>query len=45
MPFWWAAVVSLLMCFSISKMDVPMRQSYVAQVVHPEERAAAGGTP
>jgi len=43
MPFWWVAVAMLLMRFSISQMDVPARQSYVAQVVQPEERSAAGG--
>lgn len=38
----WAIVV-LLVRFSISQMDVPTRQSYLAAVVDPNERAAAAG--
>jgi MFS family permease len=37
------AVAVLLMRFAISQMDVPTRQSFVASVVAPDERAAAGG--
>jgi len=43
MPTMWSAVVMLLIRFSISQMDVPARQSYVAVSVAPEERSAAGG--
>ena len=37
------AVVMLLLRFSISQMDVPARQFYVATVVDADERSAAGG--
>jgi MFS family permease len=36
-----AALIFLLLRFSMSQMDVPARQSYVMAVVPPEERAAA----
>jgi MFS family permease len=38
----WAAVLFLLR-ESLVEMDVPTRQSYVAAVVHPEERTFAAG--
>jgi predicted MFS family arabinose efflux permease len=38
----WAVIV-LLLRFSISQMDVPARQFYVATVVDADERSAAGG--
>jgi MFS family permease len=40
--FGWAMAV-LLARFSISQMDVPTRQSFVASVVTPDERSAAAG--
>jgi MFS family permease len=40
--FGWAMAV-LLARFSISQMDVPTRQSFVASVVAPDERSAAAG--
>jgi MFS family permease len=43
MPSFGAAITVLLMRFAISQMDVPTRQSFVASVVAPNERAAAGG--
>jgi predicted MFS family arabinose efflux permease len=43
MPTAGLAVAVLLMRFAISQMDVPTRQSFVASVVAPDERAAAGG--
>jgi len=43
MPNLSAAVVVLLVRFSISQMDVPARQSYVMAVVRPDERSAAAG--
>jgi MFS family permease len=43
MPTFGAAMTVLLMRFAISQMDVPTRQSFVASVVAPDERAAAGG--
>jgi MFS family permease len=43
MPTFGLAIAVLLMRFSISQMDVPTRQSFVASVVAPDERAAAGG--
>jgi MFS family permease len=43
MPNLRAAVVVLLVRFSISQMDVPARQSYVMAVVRPDERSAAAG--
>jgi sugar phosphate permease len=38
-----AAVLVLLVRFSISQMDVPTRQSYVMAVVSEDERSAAAG--
>ncbi len=43
MPTLPLAIAMLLLRFSISQMDVPTRQSYTMAVVHPDERAAAGG--
>jgi MFS family permease len=43
MPTLPLAVLVLLARFSISQMDVPTRQSYMAAVVDPDERAAAAG--
>jgi MFS family permease len=43
MPNLPAAIVVLLLRFSISQMDVPTRQSYIMAVVSPEERSAAAG--
>lgn len=43
MPTLGWAIAMLLARFSISQMDVPTRQSFVASVVQPDERAAAGG--
>lgn len=43
MPTFGLAIAVLLLRFSISQMDVPTRQSFVASVVAPDERAAAGG--
>ena len=43
MPNLTLAVLTLLIRFSISQMDVPTRQSYTMAVVRPEERSAAGG--
>jgi MFS family permease len=43
MPTASSAVFMLFIRFSISQMDVPARQSYVALVVAPDERSAAGG--
>jgi MFS family permease len=43
MPNLALAVAVLLIRFSISQMDVPIRQSYTMAVVRPEERSAAGG--
>jgi predicted MFS family arabinose efflux permease len=43
MPNLRAAVLVLLVRFSISQMDVPARQSYVMAVVRPDERSAAAG--
>jgi len=43
MPDETSAVVMLLARFCISQMDVPARQAYVAMVVEPDERSAAGG--
>lgn len=43
MPNMWSASLMLLLRFSISQMDVPARQTYVALVVASEERSAAGG--
>jgi MFS family permease len=43
MPTLPLAIALLLLRFSISQMDVPTRQSYVAAVVEPDERSAAAG--
>ncbi len=43
MPTLPLAIAVLLLRFSISQMDVPIRQSYVMAVVGPEERSAAAG--
>jgi MFS family permease len=43
MPTRDAAVGVLLLRFCLSQMDVPARQGYVAVVVAPDERSAAGG--
>lgn len=43
MPTEISAVVMLFLRFSISQMDVPARQAYVAMVVEENERSAAGG--
>jgi MFS family permease len=43
MPSLAWAIGLLLLRFSISQMDVPTRQSYLAAVVDPNERAAAAG--
>jgi MFS family permease len=43
MPTFGSAMAVLLMRFAISQMDVPTRQSFVASVVEPDERSAAGG--
>jgi MFS family permease len=43
MPTLPLAVAVLLMRFAISQMDVPIRQSYTAAVVAPDERSAAAG--
>ena len=43
MPNRTLAVLVLLLRFTISQMDVPARQTYVATVVDADERSAAGG--
>src|SRR5262249_49004557 len=43
MPTLSLAVLVLLLRFSISRMDVPTRQSYTVAIVNPDERSAAGG--
>lgn len=43
MPTLPLAIVTLLLRFSISQMDVPTRQSYTMAVVSPDERSAASG--
>jgi MFS family permease len=43
MPSFGSAMAVLLARFSISQMDVPTRQSFVASVVAPDERSAAAG--
>ena len=43
MPTLAAAIVVLILRFSISQMDVPTRQSYIVAVVEPDERSAAAG--
>ena len=40
-PFWGVAM--LVARYSISQMDIPARQAYVAALVAPHERSAAGG--
>jgi len=40
-PAW--GIFMLVMRYSISQMDVPARQAYVAAIVAPHERSAAGG--
>ena len=43
MPSVQLAIVMLLLRFSLTKMDVPTRQSYVMAAVEPSERSAAAG--
>ena len=43
MPSKRSAVAMLMLKCTISQMDVPARQAYVAMVVASEERSAAGG--
>ena len=43
MPSLPLAIAVLLLRFSLSQMDVPIRQSYVMAVVEPGERSAAAG--
>jgi MFS family permease len=43
MPNLPLAIAVLLVRFSISQMDVPTRQSYTMEVVHPDERSSASG--
>jgi len=43
MPNLTAAIIVLLLRFSISQMDVPTRQAYTMAVVAPDERSAASG--
>jgi len=43
MPTPFAAMIMLILRCSISQMDVPARQAYVAMVVAVNERSAAGG--
>jgi len=43
MPNQTLAILILLLRFTISQMDVPARQTYVATVVDADERSAAGG--
>jgi MFS family permease len=43
MPNATAAVILLLVRYSISQMDVPTRQSYTMAIVAPDERSAAAG--
>jgi MFS family permease len=43
MPNLPLAIMTLLLRFSISQMDVPTRQSYTMAVVDPDERSAAAG--
>ncbi len=43
MPTLPLAILTLLLRFSISQMDVPTRQSYTMAVVAPDERSAASG--
>lgn len=44
MPSLPLAIAALLARFSLSQMDMPTRQSYLAGVVDPDERSAAAGT-
>lgn len=43
MPNLPLAITVLMLRFSISRMDVPTRQSYTMAVASPEERSAASG--
>lgn len=43
MPTLPLAILTFLLRFSISQMDVPTRQSYTMAVVSPDERSAASG--
>jgi MFS family permease len=43
MPNLPLAIAVLLVRFCISQMDVPTRQSYTMEVVHPDERSSASG--
>jgi len=43
MPDVYSAAAMVLCRYSLSQMDVPARQAYVAVVVQPDERSAAGG--
>jgi MFS family permease len=43
MPSLSMAIVTLLVRFSISQMDVPTRQSYTMAIVRAEERSSAAG--
>ena len=43
MPNLRLAILTLLLRFSISQMDVPTRQSYMMTIVRPGERSAAAG--
>ena len=43
MPSLPLAALVLLLHFSLNKMDVPARQSYILAVVDPDERSAAAG--
>ena len=43
MPNLPLAISVLLVRFCISQMDVPTRQSYTMEVVHPDERSSASG--
>lgn len=43
MPNLALAITILLLRFSISQMDVPVRQSYTMAIVSPEERSATAG--
>ena len=43
MPSAGAAVGMLILRFTISQMDVPARQAYVAMLIDADERSAAGG--
>lgn len=43
MPTFWLAALFVLFRQSLSKMDVPIRQVYIIELVSPEERTAAAG--